>query len=610
MTGVALEQAWMRLREIDIGGAYRSPQRSGRVHSRVSCTSRPPSVAREEPMLAKFDDQVAHFLSTFPGGFADPLYLFQEREFASSRGEPRYKTRAVRRAQELLEESALDAIIADGGAGFYRAVRDIAGSVTNLLSRFEAARLSDQMKDADAELGVARGLRALLYGTNPLATRFDAFAAAWRPDCASSWTILTLLPAFAKPSEFVFVKPTYWRRQATIIGRSVAQSAPLGKRYEDFLATALDVRKRLADQSYLLEAADLLDVYSFTFRTLAKSKDAGSVPDPVRSYGIVRTRGLLLLPKGEALEPGEHSGVRWRRWTRDGTAREIHITAQAGAVVHDDAGATILTVGGADAGPAWWSWPRLERVGRAPDVAFDALATGRTALVDAAPAGGGLVWIPAGNDGTPESHVATASGLRAVDVRGAAERIEVRTGGPVRLVVNRAGTYAALAHLGSGITIIDLLRKKAREIFVPASGHPLWGCIHPELPLAVAFDRGVHLVDFSKANPVVRTFMHHQSAKKLGGEFTPDGKWLVYADDRRVYGLAVGGNDIRTLTTRTVGPEDEPLRISPEGDIVLLARGNGVEGYELGALVRALSTAPVSGKLVRQPDPKGGGAPR
>jgi len=320
-------------------------------------------------MPTKFEDQVAHFTSMFPGGFGDPLYLYQERDFVSAKGLPRHKTEASQLAQRLLAEDALDSLIAAGGAGLYAALRKIAAPVSILLSRFEAARFADQLKDADAELAIAVGLRELLYGAGPVASRFDAFAGKWRPDCARSWPILTLFPALGQPMEFVFVKPTYSRTQAAAIGRPIAVSGPLGKHYEEFLAVARDVRERL-EQAHIPQrhdGFDLLDVYSFTLRSLIGKGYVGrSTLAPLRTYRAARTRGILLAP-GAVLEPG---AGEWKVLGTDGSARTVSLPHDRGALVaRGDCVAIFATSQSQYPGPSWLSWPELENVAPGPDAA-------------------------------------------------------------------------------------------------------------------------------------------------------------------------------------------------------------------------------------------------
>ena len=129
------------------------------------------------------------FHQFFPHGFDDKEYLARERN---------YKVQA---REQLLESASLSEAI--------RATSSIAqgckkGTRTNLLSRFEAARLNELL---DSENGPVFIKAAAEFTQNPTQDSLLAMAKALAPHGRPSWPLVTYFPYLWNPDEHMFLKP-------------------------------------------------------------------------------------------------------------------------------------------------------------------------------------------------------------------------------------------------------------------------------------------------------------------------------------------------------------------------------------------------------------------
>lgn len=215
-----------------------------------------------------FDAQLALFAAAFPLGFVDPGLAQVEpgKSVPKAKGEGA----VTRLAREVLSASTLRSALRNGGES------DVIASAIRVLSTARA--LSLPKADVSVLLAipvasheaVARTLTELLHGQGDYAARFDAFVAAAGE---IAWTIATVFPALVHPSEHFFVKPAMNQRQAQAIdGVEPPIGTPTGAAYAQHLAVALATRDRLASAG--LAPRDLLDVYTFGWRTLTRAATA------------------------------------------------------------------------------------------------------------------------------------------------------------------------------------------------------------------------------------------------------------------------------------------------------------------------------------------------
>lgn len=228
--------------------------------------ARAPSTGkRARPSATTFDGQLASFHTWYPDGFDDPDFLLEDR---GTRGPDDRETDAgIALAAELFAAPALAKKVARGQ---YTEIVEDAQRVTAAM-RALALPKPDVSALAKMPVGAhepfARALERLLHGSGTYEARFDALV----PTLPSPvWTIATLLPASLRPGEHVFVKPALGQRQASALGLAPPPAGPpSGAAYARHLAVASAVRARLLSAGQ--HPRDLLDIYAFTWRTLARA---------------------------------------------------------------------------------------------------------------------------------------------------------------------------------------------------------------------------------------------------------------------------------------------------------------------------------------------------
>ena len=146
---------------------------------------------RLHPDYVGFDGAIERFLCFFPDGFHGAANVSNERD---------YKLRAAERLQSSL---ALEQAASADNSDAVRVVS--AGIQTNMLSKFEAARLRDTLL-GDTGGRFLRGAAAFSEGSYMVG--LDDMAAAVHPHGRVSWPILTYLPFLWDHQEQMFLKPT------------------------------------------------------------------------------------------------------------------------------------------------------------------------------------------------------------------------------------------------------------------------------------------------------------------------------------------------------------------------------------------------------------------
>ena len=186
----------------------------------------------------------ARFCSFFPGGFSDPTYHAQERDYKD-------KARAALLAAAPLEQ-ALDAT-----PTVAQACRK--GLATNLLSRFEAARLSEILSSDEGPPFVQAAAR---FAIEPDQQSLIAMEKAILPHGRASWPLVTYLPYFWAPETQMFLKPEATKDFALRVGHHFANT------YESTLSFAvyealLDLAQWTEREIQELTPRDRIDVQSF-----------------------------------------------------------------------------------------------------------------------------------------------------------------------------------------------------------------------------------------------------------------------------------------------------------------------------------------------------------
>ncbi|MGA8891763.1 MAG: hypothetical protein WB493_09355 [Anaeromyxobacteraceae bacterium] len=204
-------------------------------------------------------EAVARFVALFPGGFGDPAYLEQERN---------YKLEAAGMFSRLLSrEIRLEALREQRVDGLVAAALEI-DAATNLISPFEKAALRDGLRDAPGALRFFGALSALLDAGTPSEGHFAALAHAVETLPATrgrvfTWPIVTVFPFLAAPDRHLFVKPVATRNEAHRLRHDLGYDpAPNWTTYASALAMAEKLKVELSG----LGCRDMIDVQSFIYR--------------------------------------------------------------------------------------------------------------------------------------------------------------------------------------------------------------------------------------------------------------------------------------------------------------------------------------------------------
>jgi len=221
--------------------------------ARTSAARRPSIPARVSPRAQRCRRK---FLRFFPDGFYDETYLDWERN---------YKVAAHDRFCERLAPKPFAALLREGRHSEAASLAVKAESRTHLLFSFEKMALRDAVRDEDGARRFAEGLYEYLYGSAPLAERFDRWCdvVAGLPRIQTrvlTWPVVTVFGFLALPTEHFFFKPNVTRRAAQAYGVELPyQSRPSAEIYESVLSFAETVRRDLRD----LEPRDMIDIQSF-----------------------------------------------------------------------------------------------------------------------------------------------------------------------------------------------------------------------------------------------------------------------------------------------------------------------------------------------------------
>jgi hypothetical protein len=204
-------------------------------------------------------EAIDRFVALFPGGFNDPVYLAEERNYKLEACELFSRVLSRETRMECIREQRVDALV--------EAALQVDAS-TALISPFEKAAFRDGLKDQQAALTFFGALSALIDSPGPSAGHFETFAKAVQALPATkgrvfTWPIVTVFPFLASSGQYLFLKPESTRNEAARLQHDLAYDpAPNWVTY----ASALSMAEKLkADLGYL-GCRDMIDVQSFIYR--------------------------------------------------------------------------------------------------------------------------------------------------------------------------------------------------------------------------------------------------------------------------------------------------------------------------------------------------------
>lgn len=236
-------------------------------------SSRKSKVPPKKPDIT-FEQQVAYFMNLYPVGFEDESYIKAERGEAGTKTWEKLKDAALERAEEGLSHERLDELV-DGGRAdeLQQMVYEFLIGTKGTTQKAEATRFKN-MPPA-TRVGLAESLRELLYGERSFPIRFDSFVAALDVEGGPTWPLATLLQALVYPTDHVFVKPTFMKKQALILDIDPKyDTMPNATTYEQFVKTAQGTMQLLQEAGQ--RPRDMWDVHTFICKTLSPKaiKDA------------------------------------------------------------------------------------------------------------------------------------------------------------------------------------------------------------------------------------------------------------------------------------------------------------------------------------------------
>ena len=139
-----------------------------------------------------------------------------------------------------------------------RAMRVV--NVTNLIFPNEKMALNDGLSSEQHQKAFILALFDLLYGSEPLQSRFGGFASTLQDIGAAKWTTVTYFLFIVYPQRYVFLKPTVTQNAAGISAFEINYKPELNWRtYDSVLKFANYLREELSE----LKPRDMIDVQSF-----------------------------------------------------------------------------------------------------------------------------------------------------------------------------------------------------------------------------------------------------------------------------------------------------------------------------------------------------------
>ena len=268
----------MEIIEVQTNEAIRIDRLARRNQAPPPGSSRKSKAPPKKPDIS-FAQQVAYFMKLYPVGFEDETYIKAERGVPGTKGAEKLKEAALERAEDRLSQQNLRELI-DGGKfeDFHQMIFELLTSTKSTTQKAEATRFKNMAENMRETF--AQSLDELLYGERTYPIRFDSLVAALDIEGGPTWPPATLLPALVYPADHVFVKPTFFKKQALILDIDPKyDTTPNATTYEQFNQAAKKTMELLQEAGQ--RPRDLWDVHTFICKTLSPKaiKEATGVED-------------------------------------------------------------------------------------------------------------------------------------------------------------------------------------------------------------------------------------------------------------------------------------------------------------------------------------------
>jgi hypothetical protein len=256
----------MEIIEVLVNEAVRIDRLARRNQAPAPGSTRKSKAPPKKPDIT-FEQQVAYFMKLYPVGFEDEAYIKAERGEPGAKGAEKLKEAALERVEDLLSQKNLDDMIASGSyEEIHQMIYELLTSTKSTTQKSEATRFKNMSEETRESVG--QSLRELLYGERSYSIRFDSFVAALDVEDGTTWPLSTLLQALVYPADHLFVKPTFFKKQALILDIDPKyDTSPNATTYEQFLQAARKTMELLQEAGQ--RPRDLWDVHVFICKTLS-----------------------------------------------------------------------------------------------------------------------------------------------------------------------------------------------------------------------------------------------------------------------------------------------------------------------------------------------------
>jgi hypothetical protein len=268
---------WSKLEPVELGSAEaRALEKKVRGLRDQRPTPGKPKQRAVAPVFPSFEVQVKRFDEIFPGGFTGERFIQEERgeepgSGASGKKAKGFKGAAIETARRLLAREEMDRQIASGAfaevIANIKAVHKAAGNLLHPLGDLiPFGKMPQENQRAFVEAA-----REMLHGSGSTEERFDKLVAALAQSNLATWPLATVLGALYAPGEHVFVKPSFYEKEAALLGFDLRyERVPSSAAYARMQALSREVEKRLVTRGHA--PRDQMDVYAFIWRTLSPQK--------------------------------------------------------------------------------------------------------------------------------------------------------------------------------------------------------------------------------------------------------------------------------------------------------------------------------------------------
>ncbi|MDH3201408.1 MAG: hypothetical protein OEM15_11000 [Myxococcales bacterium] len=256
----------MELVELQPNEAVRIDRLARRNQAPAPGSGRKSKAPPKKPDIT-FEQQVAYFMKLYPVGFEDEAYIKAERGEAGTKAGEKLKEAALERAEEQLSRKRVSKMV-DGDLidELHQLAYEFLVGTKSTVQKAEATRFKNM--PAEARIGFAESLRELLYGDRSYPIRFDSFVAALDVEGGPTWPLATLLQALVYPTDHLFVKPTFMKKQALILDIDPKyDTTPNSTTYEQFMKAGQKTMELLQEAGQ--RPRDMWDVHTFICKTLS-----------------------------------------------------------------------------------------------------------------------------------------------------------------------------------------------------------------------------------------------------------------------------------------------------------------------------------------------------